>query len=274
MRDGAGRDQRHQHDRGRVVESGLRLERRRPAGAAAAGRAAPRRPRPRRSGEVTAPSRTDSSQDSPSRQWAPTRDERDATPPTPRVASETPSRIDRPHLGPAGRQTALGQDQRQRPEAERVGELGVLEVDPDAALAEGDAHAAGRAAGSAGRRATDTRTARMASSVTPAPDQEERVELVDVEGHGCHLALQQGRRVPSLLSRRHKPLVEWSGKGVHEVRELGEVAALDHGHDRAVRGRRRESPVSQCRRVLGVEPVARAGRGRPGRGSTSTPRSL
>ena len=75
-----------------------------------------------------------------------------------------------PHLPPVGGETTFGQDDRQRPEAERVGQLGVVERDRERARPRRAARrSAGRSAATAGPAPAEIRTARIAASVTTAP---------------------------------------------------------------------------------------------------------
>ena len=102
------------------------------------------------------------------------------------VASETPQPHHRPDLRPRGGQTALGQDQDQRREPERVRELGVVEADAEAGLAEGDPHQqVDEQAGQADPHAEAHREDRQQEHARP--DQQQLVERLDVECHGRHL---------------------------------------------------------------------------------------
>ncbi|MEZ5094469.1 MAG: hypothetical protein R2740_17390 [Nocardioides sp.] len=88
----------------------------------------------------------------------------------------------RPHLPPRGGETTLGQDQRQRAEADRVRDLGVVELDAGAALPERDPHQEvdqqARQPGSRGQPDGQDGQERDRGA-----HQHERVELVEVEGH-------------------------------------------------------------------------------------------
>jgi hypothetical protein len=91
-----------------------------------------------------------------------------------------------PHRGlgvaPAGGQPALGEDHRQSSEADGVGDLGVLELDADAGLSQGDAHhqvdQQARQAGAAREPDREDR-----GEGDGRAHQQEHVELVEVEAH-------------------------------------------------------------------------------------------
>ena len=174
------------------------------------------------------------------------------------------------------RQTALGQDHRQRREAQGVRQLGVLEVDPEPGLAERDPHQqVDQQAGQPGPRRDPDGEDREEGD--RGAHQQEAVELVDVEGHRGHLA-EAGRRDRGLPGRERR--IDRPGKaGRRTVRP-----ALLRPHRRSsyrmscanslswVRlrhstigttspyARAAESPVSQCRGVLRVEPPGVPGR--------------
>ena len=201
--DGAGGDQRHQDDGRGVVEARLRLERagqpprqrHPPQHREHRGRVGRRGDRAEQHRELPAAGRAGS---------APPTAITVTETATPTVASESPSRI----AGRISRQWVV------RPPSARIttsaakpsacATLGVLERRCRARTRRAARPSAGRPAGWAGRPATETRTARIASSITAAPTSRNGVELVDVEAHESPRRLQ-GRRTRILSGPRRPP---------------------------------------------------------------------
>ncbi len=180
--DGPRRDDADQHDRGRVVEPRLRLEHTgQPLGQRhhaqdrehggrvrrGADRAEQDRQLPGQAEEVVAADRDDRDRHRDSH-----RGQRDAQPDA------------GTHLSPVGGEATLGEDDRQGAEAQRVGQLSVLEGDGEGTgLTEEDAD-----------EQVDQQRGQPGTGRDPhredgrkrhhGPDQHEQVELVDVEGHG------------------------------------------------------------------------------------------
>ena len=99
----------------------------------------------------------------------------------------------RAHLSPVGGEAALGQDDRQRPEPERVGELRVVEGDPEGtALAEQRRRSAGRSAATAGRR--PPRPAPRGSPPTSRPRRPARTGRAGGRRRSCTPRAIGGRR--------------------------------------------------------------------------------
>ncbi len=177
----AGRDQRHQDDGGGVVQPGLRLEGAdEPFGQRHDAQHREHRGRVRGRGD-----RTEQDRQLPGQSEQVVRAHGDHAHrhghAEGRQGDPEPHR--RADLRPGGGETALGEDHRERREAERVRELGVLEVDPEAGLAEGDAHQEvdQQARQARARGHPDGQDREQGDRGT---DQHERVELMDVEGHG------------------------------------------------------------------------------------------
>ena len=167
LRDGSGRDHGDEHDGGGVVESGLRLE----------GADQPLRQRHRRSTEKTAaasvgerdrPEQHGQLPRQPEQVVGADRHDRHRHRDT-EVASDQPQLHRRAHLTPLGGETTLGEDQRQRREAERVRELRVVEADPERRRRPAARPSAGRSAGWAAPTLDEIRTARIARKVTADP---------------------------------------------------------------------------------------------------------
>ncbi len=92
-----------------------------------------------------------------------------------------------PEVAPAGGQSTFGQDDRQRREAQRLGDLRVLELDADELLAQQDAHQqVDQQAGQTGPRGDPHGEDRQDGD--GRAHQQEQVELVDVEGHESPLS--------------------------------------------------------------------------------------
>ena len=96
----------------------------------------------------------------------------------------------RPDLRPLGGETTFGEDQHERREAQRVRDVGVLEVDAEPGLAEQHAHQqVDQQAGETGAHREPDRQDR--DQHHGGADQQDRVHLMRVEAHG-HLGVVRG----------------------------------------------------------------------------------
>ena len=110
----------------------------------------------------------------------------------------------RPEVAPRGGQTALGQDDRQRREAQGLGHGGVLELDADERLAEHHAHQqVDQQAGQARPRGDPDGEDRQDRD--GRTHQQEQVELVDVEGHESPLSGRLVRESSDASPHRRAP---------------------------------------------------------------------
>ena len=110
-----------------------------------------------------------------------------------------------PHLSPVGGQTTLGQDDRQRTEAERVRELGVVERDRERSAftqqdADEEVDEQRRQSDARGEPYGEDRRQRH-----DRPDQHEHVELVDVERHADLVLFVCGGRARPRSYRSGEP---------------------------------------------------------------------
>ena len=123
------------------------------------------------------------------------------------VASESPIRITGRIFAQGVVETTFGQDHHQRAEAERVRELGVLELQAEPGLAEQHAHQ--QVDEQAGQPHADRQPDRQdREQEHSGADQQNLVELMDVE---CH------RRAPRRSgSKRRRTECQSSGRARHE----------------------------------------------------------
>ena len=88
---------------------------------------------------------------------------------TPTVESTAAGATESADARPPRAEAALGEDEDQGGVAEHLGELGGVELDAEAGLADGQADGRGRAAGRAARTAATSRTAATETSRTSEP---------------------------------------------------------------------------------------------------------
>ena len=163
-------------------------------------------------GEVIAPSSTASCQLSPSTKW-PNSAITSTLTATPIVASETPSRITGRISGQGVVRPPSARISISAAKPERMGHLGVVEVQPEPGLAERHAHQ--QVDQQAGQPGTDAEPHGQDRQQQHArADQQDLVERVDVECHRGTSAVG-GRRLCSLwrvgdVSRARYPPVYWT----------------------------------------------------------------